>query len=1140
MMRNTILIIEDDAGLIELLAEIVEDCGYKAVCILSAEKALDWLKLHKPFFMILDYSLSDMNGAEFITKLKLQKLTLPPFVVTTGQGDERIAVVMMKLGAIDYIIKNNQFLEILPMLIKRVAKEIKNEHALRESNQFNKQIIQSANEGIIVYDAKMKYLVWNPFMEKLSGIQAKEVIGKHPLEVFPFLKDIGLVENIQKALKGESIPEVDFPFYISASEKSGWTSYKTAPLYDTHGEIIGAITTVRDVTERKRNEEVLQNFKLELEMQNNELVTINENLQAATNKYTELYDFAPLGYFTINKDSKILESNFRGASMLGKERLNIRHSVFAMYVSENTKPIFNRFLEDVFRLEIKCSCEIVIESKGNVPRYILMEGIVTETGDRCLLTATDITERKVAEDMVQESKDYLGKIINSIAVPVFVKNDNHEFCLVNNAFCEFHKRSREELLGRTGYEYFPNEQYKVFIAKDNEVYATGKENINEEYITDGLGITRTIITRKTLYTDAVGSRFLVGVINDITERKKLENLLKQTHQNYETFFNTIDDFLFVLDQNGNIVHTNTKVIDEIGYTQEELFGMSILMLHPEERRAEAAEIVVQMLNNEADYCPVPIITKAGVQIPVETRVQHGVWDDKPVVFGVSKDISPIKLSEEKFSKVFYVNPSACGLTDAITGQYFEVNEAFYTVLGFNKDEVIGKTPVDLGILTVESLTDLLIKIDGREKILNLEANLRAKNGDIKQVLLSAEFLFLQDRKFLFTVVHDITLRRNAEDALRQSEEKYRTLLNSSPDGIIILDIDGRISEVSVIALELLGEENRDQLIGKNINELATPDENNAIREIFDRTLSEGLVQNIELKIRKKNQTVFLAEISATLIQSLSGMPLSFMIIVRDISQRRKIEAKQIHADRMANIGQMAAGIAHEINQPLNIISMVLDKIIFEADKTQIIDIEFLKKKSEKIFENIIRIRNIIDHIRSFSRNNDDYVLIAFDINASIESATSLVVEQFKHLGIKLNLQLDQHIPQILGNTHKFEQVMINLLANAKDAVMDKQAKQSEIFDMTITINSYLEDQFLIVEVADNGIGIINDDINNIILPFYTTKDEGKGTGLGLSISYQIIKEMNGNIEITSDVSFGTKVRIVIDTVKLNGKTPKMV
>jgi PAS domain S-box-containing protein len=131
--------------------------------------------------------------------------------------------------------------------------------------------------------------------------------------------------------------------------------------------------------------------------------------------------------------------------------------------------------------------------------------------------------RKKAEEELKASKDFLDKIINSVASPIFVKDDQHKFCLVNDALCSLLKLPVEKLIGTTGYEYFPEEQMKEFLAKDIEVLNTGNENINEEVLTDGTGKIQNIVTKKTLYTDANGKKYLVGVINDITENRKKEN-----------------------------------------------------------------------------------------------------------------------------------------------------------------------------------------------------------------------------------------------------------------------------------------------------------------------------------------------------------------------------------------------------------------------------------------------------------------------------------------------------------------------------------------------------------------------------------------------------------------------------------------
>jgi len=270
-IKQTILIIEDDTGLLELISERIESCGYQIALIQSAEKAIDWLKENTAFLIILDYGLPDMNGKEFIAELKINEILVPPFIVCTGQGDERIAVDMMKLGARDYIIKDSMFLEMIPLVVSWVAKIIENENKLKlteqaliESAQFNKQIITSVKEGIIVYNMDLIYQVWNPFMENISGLPASEVIGKYPTDLFPFLKKSGYLENLRKTILEKNISKIELQFQFPVTGKSGWFSYLIAPMVNTVGEVIGAITTVRDITEglaaeqaRKRMEEAL-------------------------------------------------------------------------------------------------------------------------------------------------------------------------------------------------------------------------------------------------------------------------------------------------------------------------------------------------------------------------------------------------------------------------------------------------------------------------------------------------------------------------------------------------------------------------------------------------------------------------------------------------------------------------------------------------------------------------------------------------------------------------------------------------------------------------------------------------------------------------------------------------------------------
>src|ERR1035437_4744772 len=158
-IKETILIVEDDLGLNELISERIQQAGFDTFAVSSAGQAFDWLKVHNPFMMLLDYSLPDMTGKELLENLNSEGVSIPPFFVATGQGDERIAVEMMKLGAKDYIVKDKYFLEMIPLVVSKISSEAENGQILRlteleskESYRFNQRIIEGAQEGIVVFD----------------------------------------------------------------------------------------------------------------------------------------------------------------------------------------------------------------------------------------------------------------------------------------------------------------------------------------------------------------------------------------------------------------------------------------------------------------------------------------------------------------------------------------------------------------------------------------------------------------------------------------------------------------------------------------------------------------------------------------------------------------------------------------------------------------------------------------------------------------------------------------------------------------------------------------------------------------------------------------------------------------------------
>lgn len=240
----------------------------------------------------------------------------------------------------------------------------------------------------------------------------------------------------------------------------------------------------------------------------------------------------------------------------------------------------------------------------------------------------------------------------------------------------------------------------------------------------------------------------------------------------------------------------------------------------------------------------------------------------------------------------------------------------------------------------------------------------------------------------------------------------------------------------------------------------------------------------------------------------------------EVTRRKEGERIANQQSRLASIGELATGMAHEITQPLNAIAFSIENLRarFAAGT---MDAEYLKGKTVAVGSDIDRIRRVIDHVRLFARAIPDDYRVRFSVNAAIENAVALMGVQFATHGIDIVFNLDGSLPDAWGNPYQYEQVVLNLLTNARDAIEERILKESEadnpdVKPGMIYLSTYENDVSIIFEIRDNGIGIAEADRIKIFDPFFTTKAPGKGTGLGLSISFGIIRDMGGTIETIAD------------------------
>lgn len=390
-----------------------------------------------------------------------------------------------------------------------------------------------------------------------------------------------------------------------------------------------------------------------------------------------------------------------------------------------------------------------------------------------------------------------------------------------------------------------------------------------------------------------------------------------------------------------------------------------------------------------------------------------------------------------------------------------------------------------------------------------------------------EILLSKVRIFLQLAVQNEKIR---EQSLRlfQSEEKYRSYIENAPDGVFVATSNGLPVQVNEAAARITGYTEA-ELFGMNLlhffrNENLADNQDN-FKGIFSGSKAGG-----EFRINTRD-----GQVRFILAETVKLPDNRYLGFIKDNTERHELVKQLIQTERLAGIGELAAGMAHEINQPLNTIAFGLDNL-FDALKTQHPDKAYIKKKGDKIFEGIVRMRNIIDHVRTFSRDQDNFVPVVFDVTESIRNALSLVSEQYKKLGIELVTDFGAINYFPVGNTYKFEQVILNLLSNARDAITEKRDNIADSYIGIIGITTFQTASELIVAVRDDGEGISAENLSHVMQPFYTTKDSGKGTGLGLSISYGIIREMEGEIRMESSLGEGTTIQVILPVKLITGST----
>jgi two-component system NtrC family sensor kinase len=579
------------------------------------------------------------------------------------------------------------------------------------------------------------------------------------------------------------------------------------------------------------------------------------------------------------------------------------------------------------------------------------------------------------------------------------------------------------------------------------------------------------------------------------ENASLFTRIEQANRHWVEIFDAITDFIVVHDHAGKVLRVNRSLASLIGVPPAELIGVdmrALLALNSEV--APYACPFCRAMADEADEFVHPVFDRTYL---VSTSRVHGAADEGLQTIHVLKDISDRREAERRYRELFD-NIQEGLFFSTPGGRFVEVNDAMVRMLGYNSREDLLQIDIPKQLYFSPGQRDRHVEaMKENGHLRNFESTLRRKDGSPIHVLINAFGMYdslgqmLQIRGLML----DVTGLRTSQSELHRERDFSSKILGNTQSLILVADTAGLISYANRRWTEA-GFEQRDPR-GRPLLDLAAPGFTRPLADALQSTLQGQQVDNLELQIVRGNGIAGKFSANLSPMRDEQGTVTSIVLVLTDITDSSVLRDKLVHAEKMAAVGQLVAGVAHEVNNPLTAILGFAGLLIESPDLP-----ETARKDLRVILQEAQRTKQIVQNLLSFARQMPPQ-RNAVQLNSILRRTLQLRSYDFHSHGIETIEHLDEELPEVMGDAHQLQQVFLNILNNAYDAVHEV-GRSARIEIMSTKAGDSVE-----VSFCDNGNGISHPD--KVFDPFFTTKEVGKGTGLGLSICYGIVKEHGGDI-----------------------------
>jgi PAS domain S-box-containing protein len=641
-------------------------------------------------------------------------------------------------------------------------------------------------------------------------------------------------------------------------------------------------------------------------------------------------------------------------------------------------------------------------------------------------------------------------------------------------------------------------------------------------------------------------------------------LLGESEERFRSVVETATDAIITTDSSGIIVSWNRGAETIFGYSADEVVGESHTVLVPERLRDVDQAGLKRLLSSGKSPTAVAPMTimrlrKDGSEVPIELSVSSARIGGRTFITAIMRDITGRKRAEENLreardylSNVLESSVDAIVTTDS-RGRIVKPNRSFLVLLGFEEGEVVGKhmsrlspwaegtyesttgDTVEIGSEFVDRSWKMMARLGEEEKrVSDWGSYLLRKDGKVVPVEQSIVSLRDEAGEVIGAVgvLRDVTEKGKAEKDLRETKEFLERVIESSGDGILITDDKGVIISVNS-AMERMYGENKGGFVGKHAATLVIEDAatRQCIREQTLELFDKGFTF-FETRHKAKDGAIIDVEVNTSMVKDERGNYVAAVSIIRDISERKKMERHLVQSEKLRSLGEMAAGVAHDFNNLLSVIlgraqllRMNLEKYAGRERRRSAVE---LKRSLGAIERAAFDGAETVRRVQEFSRPTaDERGFTQVNLNGVVEGALDLTRVRWKNeaelRGVKVEIEKElSSLPLIVGNPSELREVTVNLLQNAIDAMPQGGA---------IKIRTFVEDDRACLTVEDAGTGMSREVMERVFDPFFTTKGP-QSTGLGMSVSYGIITRHQGTILAESVEGRGSTFTVALPVRRL--------